>query len=246
MGHGWEGVVLKAFRGKDFRLTVVDAHDVAPRLRSVAVEDGGLLAACGVHPTMWIRMWFERDGRPHQRGFTLVDPDPAAGRFRLEFALHDGPASDWARAAAPGQQIDVTVQGSRFAGPDGGTAGRVDDGRAYLVGDLASVPAVNSLLDHLGDRPATIWLEYAHDDERLAPLRTGPQHEVTWVPRRDGGGHLVTTVTEGVADASGRDWFWIACEATSTRALTRHLRKDRGFGKDRVDALAYWREVDAS
>lgn len=239
MGHGWEGVVLKAFRGKDFRLTVVDASDAAPRLRSVTVDDGGLLGACGVHPTMWIRMWFEKDGRPHQRGFTLVDPDAAAGRFRLEFALHDGPASDWARAATPGQEIDVTVQGTRFVPP--GT----DAGRAYLVGDLASVPALNSLLDHLGERPATIWIEYAHDDERLAPLRARSQHVVTWVPRRAGGAHLVSTVQEGLSAASGRDWFWIACEASSTRALTRYLRKDRGIGKDRVDALAYWREVAA-
>jgi NADPH-dependent ferric siderophore reductase len=131
------------------------------------------------------------------------------------------------------------VQGTRFDPPG------ADAGRAYLVGDLASVPALNSLLDHLGERPASIWLEYAHEDERTAPLRTRPQHEVTWVPRLAGGGHLVTTVQEGVAGASADDWFWIACEAASTRALTRHLRKERGIDKGRVDALAYWREVAA-
>lgn len=42
-------------------------------------SDGGMLAATGVHPTMWVRLWFDNAGKPHQRAYTLVDPDPAAG-----------------------------------------------------------------------------------------------------------------------------------------------------------------------
>lgn len=53
MGHGWEGVVLKLFRGKDFVFTVTGAEQVTERYRRVHFSDGGLLQATGIHPTIW-------------------------------------------------------------------------------------------------------------------------------------------------------------------------------------------------
>ena len=97
-----------------------------------------------LHPTMWIRMWFADDDKLHQRGYTLVDPDPEADTVDIEFALHDGVASRWAKDAQPGDTIEVTVLGSNFALPEPPPAGYV------IVGDTASLPAINSLLD--GDR----------------------------------------------------------------------------------------------
>lgn len=39
----------------------------------------------------------------------------------------------------------------------------------------------------------------------------------------------------------GEDYFWVACEAASTRAIVKHLRKDLGVDKQRINALGYWR-----
>ncbi|WP_260333090.1 siderophore-interacting protein [Streptomyces beigongshangae] len=154
-GHGWEGAVLKLFRGKDFTFTVLGAEDVTEHYRRLRLDDGGMLAATGVHPTMWVRLWFGNAGKPHQRAYTLVDPDPAAGTFDLEFALHEGCASDWARTAKPGDTIEATVQGTGFTHPDPAPS------RVLAVADAASLPALNSLLDALGRVPATIWFETA-------------------------------------------------------------------------------------
>ncbi|MCX5312489.1 siderophore-interacting protein [Streptomyces sp. NBC_00154] len=110
MGHGWEGAVLKLMCGRDFEFTVTGAEQVTDDFRRVHLPDGGLLAATGgAHPTMWVRIWFEQAGKPHQRAYTLVDPDPAAGTFSLEFALHEGTASDWARKAQPGDACDTAT-----------------------------------------------------------------------------------------------------------------------------------------
>jgi NADPH-dependent ferric siderophore reductase len=100
------------------------------------------------------------------------------------------------------------------------------------------VPALNSLLD-AADVPATIWLEYAHDDEKGLPLRTRAHQSVTWVPRESGGRQLVDTV---VAELPQRDdaWYWVACEAASTRAIAKHVRTDLGVDKQRLSALGYW------
>lgn len=234
MKRNWEGLVLKAMGGRDFRLTVLSTESVDGHYQRLLLDDGGLLAACGTHPTMWIRLWFDNDGRAHQRAYTLVDPDPATGRFTLEFAVHEGCAARWATAARVGDTIDATVQGSAFALPD-----PVPE-HLYLVGDAASLPAVNSLLDAGADIPATVWLEYAHEGEKALTLRARAHHDVTWVRRRDDGRHLVDTVCTALP-AVGTAHYWVACEAASTRGITRHLRRTLGVGKHQLTAVAYWR-----
>ncbi|MFF7766964.1 siderophore-interacting protein [Streptomyces massasporeus] len=235
-GRGWEGAVLKLMRGKDFEFTVTDVEDVTPEYRRLRFTDGGLLAATGVHPTMWVRLWFDNAGKPHQRAYTLVDPDAGAGTFSLEFALHEGCASDWARAAKPGDTIEATVQGTGFDHPDPAPS------HVFAVGDPASLPAINSLLDALGSAPATVWFEGGDDD---LPFRTDPdRHELRKVPRQDSGAHLVDRVKsdlpallQGTADP----YVWIACDTVTTRALTTYVRKELGLPKQRVHALGYWR-----
>lgn len=167
VGKGWEGVVLKLMRGKDFTFTVTGAEDVTEHYRRVYFTDGGLLAAAGesLHPTMWVRVWFEGAGRPHQRAYTLVDPDPEAGTFCFEFALHDGVASAWARGARPGDSIEATVQGTGFTGPVPAPE------RLLVIGDPASLPAINSLLDAYPQTPATIWFETQHTSDAELPVR---------------------------------------------------------------------------
>ncbi|MGY1744158.1 siderophore-interacting protein [Blastococcus sp. SYSU D00695] len=240
MQHGWEGVVLRALRGKDFVLTVRGAERVSEGCARVRVDDGGLLAACPPHPAMWVRLWFADGGRPHQRAFTLVDPDPAAGTFDLEFALHDGPAARWSLAARPGDTIEATVQGTRDERPPAGTR------LLHLVGDPASLPAVNSLLDAHAALPARVWLEAASPADRELPVRTRPGQEVVWVDADGAPGRAVTAAAQAAWAAPGgadpaRDWFWVACEAAATRDLGRHLRRELRVGKDRVSALGYWR-----
>ncbi len=235
-GRGWEGAVLKLLRGKDFEFTVTDVEDVTPDYRRLRFTDGGLLAATGVHPTMWVRLWFDNAGKPHQRAYTLVDPDAEAGTFGLEFALHEGCASDWARTAKPGDTIEATVQGTGFEHPSPAPS------HVFAVGDPASLPAINSLLDALGSAPATVWFEGGDDD---LPFRTDPdRHELRKVPRQDSGAHLVDRVKAdlpGLLRETADPYVWIACDTATTRALGTYVRKELGLPKQRVHALGYWR-----
>jgi NADPH-dependent ferric siderophore reductase len=214
--HGWEGLVIKAFGGKDFRLTVLATEPVNSHYHRLRFDGGGLLQAVPPHPTMWVRLWFDHDGKPHQRAYTLVDPDVGTGRFSLEFAIHDGPAPRWALAAKAGDTIDATLQGSAFELPDPRPA------HLYAVGDAASVPAINSLFDAAGTVPATVWLEYAHDEEKALPLRNLIETVSAELPKND--------------DAL----YWIGAEAATTRALGKYIRKDLAVDRKRVHALGYW------
>ncbi|MEV6079693.1 siderophore-interacting protein [Streptomyces sp. NPDC052069] len=241
MGHGWEGVVLKLMRGRDFTFTVTGAEQVTDTFRRVHLTDGGLLAATGgAHPTMRVRVWFEQGGKPHQRGYTLVDPDPEAGTFSLEFALHDGPASNWARGAKAGDTVDATLQGTGFTLPE------PRPGRLFVIGDAASLPAVNSLLDAVPETPATVWFETVHASDERLPFRVDPDHHTLHlVPRRDAGAHLVAEVKAALPKLLGADssdaYVWIACDTSTTRTLAAYVRKELRLPRDRVQALGYWR-----
>ncbi|MER6393238.1 siderophore-interacting protein [Streptomyces sp. NPDC059382] len=242
VGKGWEGVVLKLMGAKDFTFTVTGAEDVTANYRRVHLSDGGLLAAAGesIHPTMWVRLWFQSEGKPHQRAYTLVDPDPATGTFTLEFALHDGVASDWARAARPGDTIEASIQGTGFTAP------APEPERLLVIGDPASLPAINSLLDAYPRTPATIWFETQHACDTDLPVRLDPdRHDIRRVERGAGAGaNLVEQVKaqlpELVADPASA-YVWLACDAATTRALTAYLRKDLALPKQRVNGLGYWR-----
>ncbi|MER6158571.1 siderophore-interacting protein [Streptomyces sp. NPDC001868] len=264
-GHGWEGAVLKLLRGKDFVFTVTGAEQVTEHYRRVHLTDGGMLAVTGVHPTMWVRLWFDAAGKPHQRAYTLVDPDPVAGTFSLEFALHDGHASDWARAAKPGDTIEATVHGTAFTDPDPAPS------HILAIGDPASLPAINSLLGAIPSAPATIWFETSPEpgpstetetetgpetgpgpgpgaDASGAdglPLRLDPaRHDFRPVPRQDAGARLLTQVkadAPALLEITPDPYVWIACDTATTRSLTAYFRKELGLPKQRIHALGYWR-----
>jgi NADPH-dependent ferric siderophore reductase len=229
--RGWQGAVLKLFGAGDHRLTVTGKRDISSHYLRLSFNAHGMLKRHSLHPTMWIRMWFPNGAKLHQRGYTLVDPDPATDTFDVEFALHDGVASHWARAAQPGDTIEATVLGSRFALPDPRPAGYV------IVGDSASLPAINSLLNSIGDAPARVFLEAGHDDDRDLPVARGA--DITWVDRKNAGEALVEAVQSAAFDAD--DHFgWVACDSRTTRSVVKVLQEDFGISRKSLKAQAYW------
>lgn len=226
--RGWQGAVLKLLRAGDYQLTVTGRRELSPRYLRLSFDAGGMLAQHPVHPTMWIRIWFA-DG--HQRGYTLVDPDTEADTFDLEFALHDGCASDWARTAQPGDTVEATVLGSKFAIPDPAPNGYV------IVGDTASLPAINSLLEAIGDAPARVFLEACCNDDKCLPVAR--PEVVTWVDHEDGCDSLLDAVRSAAFDA-GDHFGWVACNTRTTRSVAKVLREDFGIPKKSIKAQAYW------
>ncbi|BBY05139.1 siderophore-interacting protein [Mycobacterium noviomagense] len=229
--RGWQGAVLKLWRPGEYQLTVTGRQEISPHYVRLNFDAGGLLADNSVHPTMWVRLWFRGGNKLHQRGYTLVNPDPAADTVDIEFALHDGIASQWAREAQPGDTIEATVLGSKFALPEARPAGYV------IVGDTASLPAINSLLDAIGDAPARVFLEAGYDDDKDLPVARAT--DVTWVDRKNDGLALVQTVQSAAFDAS--DHFgWVACDNHTTRSVAKVLSHDYGIPRKSIAARAYW------
>jgi NADPH-dependent ferric siderophore reductase len=229
--RGFQGTVLKLLRAGDYQLTVTGRREISPHYLRLSFNAGGMLEGSPLHPTMWIRMWFADGEKLHQRGYTLVDPNPAADTVDIEFALHDGVASNWAQHAEPGDTIEITVLGSNFTLPEPPPAGYV------IVGDTASLPAINSLLTAIGDAPARVFLEAGYDDDKQLPVVRGA--DVVWVDRKNAGEALVEAVSSSSFDAS--DHFgWVACDNRTTRAVAKVFREKYNIPRKSIKAQAYW------
>ncbi len=229
--RGIQGALVKLWRGGDYALTVTGRTEISPHYLRLHFDSGKLLSERPVHPTMWVRGWFPDGDKSHQRGYTLVNPDPAAGTVDIDFAMHDGLATRWAQQAAAGDKLEVTVLGSNFELPKPEPAGYV------IVGDTASLPAVNSLLEAIGDVPAKVFLEAGHDRDRELPVArdTG----IVWVDRKNAGEALVEAVRSSAFDAS--DHFgWVACDNRTTRHVAKILREEFLIARKSMKAQAYW------
>ncbi len=229
--RGLQGALVKLWRGADYALTMTGRTDISPHYLRLHFSAGALLAERPIHPTMWVRGWFPEGDKSHQRGYTLVNPDAEAGTVDIDFALHDGRATRWARNAAAGDVLEVTLLGSNFALPTPDPAGYV------IVGDTASLPAVNSLLDAIGDKPAHVFLEAGYEDDRELPIaRDVP---VTWVDRKNGGQALIEAVSSRAFDAA--DFFgWVACDNRTTRTVSKVFREQYGIPRKSIKAQGYW------
>ena len=228
--RGLTGALVKLWRGGDYELTDTGRTEITPHYLRLHFTSGDLLKERAVHPTMWVRGWFPDGDKSHQRGYTLVNPDAEAGTVDIDFAIHEGLATRWAKQAQSGDVLEVTVLGSNFELPTPAPAGYV------IVGDTASLPAINSLLEAIGDASAKVFLEAGHEDDRELPVRSS---DVTWVDRKNAGEALIETVRSSAFDAS-EHFGWVACDNRTTRTVTKVLKEQYSIPKKSLKALAYW------
>lgn len=236
MGRGMTGLILKAMRADDYVFTVLSAEAVGEHYHRIRFDGGTFLLNNPWFPTMWVRMWVPKSGEATndadegdlvQRGYTILAPEGT--EFTVEFAMHDGPAPRWARDAQPGDRIAATMMGAELTIPEDPAPSEY-----VLVGDAASIPAINSILAST-DAPCRVFLEFQHAAERDLPVRS---ENVTWVPREGRGATLVSTVNRARIPSDA--FLFVAAETKATREITKAAKKDFGLPKERIKSQAYW------
>ncbi|MEU3535701.1 ABC transporter ATP-binding protein/permease [Streptomyces murinus] len=235
--RGVSGVIMRAYGARDHEATVTGTELLAPHFLRVRMTSPTLLEDVVVGPAAYVRFWMPDPDDPeteHQRGYTLSEADPATGAFAVDFVLHEppGPASAWARRATPGTTVGVTSLGSsRFDLPSDPPAGYL------LVGDAASVPAINGILDALPTEvPVELYLEEHQETDRLIPLGEHPRMNVHWVPHRG-----PESLAAAIPARDWSDWYaWVTPESGSLKHLRTRLRDEFGFPRTETHAQAYW------
>jgi NADPH-dependent ferric siderophore reductase len=201
------------------------------RLLLPPASDGPL-----VMPT-WSGNQFELpDGsRAPIRTFTPRYFDGERLELTLDVVLHEqGAATQWARAAAPGDEVAVS-------GP--GRPEELDpDARSHLLaGDESAIPAIGQLLETIpDDRAVEVHVEISHPAAQLE-LPAHPGATVTWhvADAAAPPGHAMVTAVEEVDPLP--DAVWVAGEAAAVQRARSHLFEERGRSRSDVTARGYWK-----
>ncbi|MER7851026.1 siderophore-interacting protein [Streptomyces bacillaris] len=179
-----------------------------------------------------MRSYTVRAQRVRADGSTEVD---------IDFALHGdgGPASRWALMAAAGDRLKVlgpAVEDNtsvRFRPPE-------DTDWVLIWADETALPAASAALEWLpAGMPARVWLEVPKTEDRQA-LNTAAKARISWLVRSEGSLPAVEAVRAAELP-EGTPYAWIAGESSEVRALRRHLVQERGFDRERVTFVGYWR-----
>ncbi|MEU9320654.1 siderophore-interacting protein [Streptomyces sp. NPDC048295] len=176
---------------------------------------------------------------PISREYTVRRHDPVAGEIDIDIAAHEGGlASDWARAARPGDIVHV-------AGPPGGLIVPHSYDRYLLAGDITALPAIARWLEEL-PRGAKGWAfvevtDAAEEIELSAPDGV----EVRWLHRGDlpaGAGDALAKAVTAVAVPEGeRVYVWVAGEAGQIKPLRRWVRDELRLDRADHDITGYWK-----
>ncbi|NLU64202.1 ATP-binding cassette domain-containing protein [Rhodococcus sp. HNM0563] len=235
--RGFQGAVMRGFGARVHDAVVTGTEQLAPHFLRVRFSSTTLFDDADPGPTAYLRFWVPDPNDPdteHQRGYTFSEADTEEGTFAVDFVLHEpaGPASVWAKHAEPGSTISITSFGSKqFTVPDELPAGYL------LIGDSASIPAINSIIDVLPrDVAVEVYLEQHDDADLLIPMSDHPLMNTHWVPRLG-----PTSLAAAIEDRDWSNWkAWAGTESKALKHLRTRLRDDFGFPKSEVYAQAYW------
>ncbi len=235
------------------RLTVTAVRQVAPGMARVTLAGPELEGFVAPGPADHVKVFFpDADGvlttpvftpegvtRPESGTVIVRDYTPfayrsEAGELDIDFVLHgdDGPASAWAASAVPGMPLAI-------AGPRGSHLTPTGIERAIVVADETALPAASRWLDALARAvPVTALLMIA-DPGTASYLAEGPGRDLRWFA---GAGREAAAqeALRGLGIGE-RDFVFLAGEAGAMVPMRRHLRRELGLPKQRVDAHGYWK-----
>lgn len=251
-----EQAYVDADAQREFRGEVVDVVDLSPRLRQVTLGEMHGFASRGFDQVVslmvppperpiptglsWSELWaLPPEQLPHCATYTIRGFDPERGTVDVWIVLHgdEGGISAWASQAEVGDVVVVWGPRGRFRMPDDTTA-------MLLVCDETALGAVAAIIDDT-DPAIPVHVVAEVDDARHAiDLPGGPRTATTWVFRGGDepgtGTRLLDTVRELDLDPDGLFAFG-AAEAGCIMQVRRHLRGERGLGREQVSMGGYWR-----
>ncbi len=176
--------------------------------------------------------------RPLARDYTPRSFDAEKGELAIDFATHhDGPASNWAKAAKVGDRAWI-------AGPRGSFTVPFTYDWHLLIADDTGLPALARRLEEMprGTR-AVALIEVETEADRL-DIVTKADASIVWVTQKteNGTGHDALTDALRKLDLPDGDFFsWVACESKTAKDVRALLIGEFGANPKWTRASGYWR-----
>lgn len=222
--------VRHEIKRRDLQVVRVDA--LSPHFLSITFAGDSLTDFVSASFDDHVKLFLDGDGAESvRRDYTPRRFDTAACELTIEFALHgDGPATNWAAQAAPGQRATI-------AGPRGSFVIPLDFDWHLLVGDETALPAIARRLEELPAGVRAIVLLHVSDEADRRALASAADLSVHWIAEAD---DLVSAV-RALALPGGDGYAWCAGEASAMATLRRVLVDEKGLDRHAIRAAAYWK-----
>ncbi|HWA62696.1 MAG TPA: siderophore-interacting protein [Caulobacteraceae bacterium] len=220
-----------------WRLVVVDAFDVTPRMRRVRLV-GDDMDAFAWRPGQDLKLLIPQSGaEPARRHYTIRGWDAAEQRLEIDVVLHgDGPGARWGRTARLGDEIEAQ-------GPRGRTVLNMAADWHLFVGDETALPAIMAMAEALpAGASATAVIEVQDRGERQTPL-TRARLDIEWFHRGGPPAARSPQLVERMALyrlKPGLGQAYVIGETAMVRAVRQGLIA-RGQPRERICAEGYWR-----
>ena len=228
------GYVRVVLGGDDLGFRSEDAED---HFKLVIPEDGAekpVLPVFGPNGPSYP----EGAPRPTMRDYTPRHFDPETNELTVDFVIHgEGPASNWASQAAPGQFVGVL-------GPRGSHV--VEDVFDWylLIGDETVLPSIARRLEEAAPGRKFIVFVEVDGAENEQELTTAADATVTWLHRNGAAAGTTTLLEEavrGLEFPAGNGFVWAGGEANTMKPIRRHLVNERGFDPSRLAFSGHWK-----
>jgi NADPH-dependent ferric siderophore reductase len=186
-----------------------------------------------------VRAELPRELWSRTRTYSVRAWDRERQRLTIDFVYHGdhGVAGPWAAAAKPGDRLQLV-------GPGGAYVPDPEADWHLMIGDASVVPAISASLARIPARvPVHVLIEVdGHEDE--LPLTTPGDLHVQWLHHphtdRDEISPLIGAL-ERLPFPAGAVHAFVHGEASTVRAIRRHLLVDRGLPPAALSVSGYWK-----
>ena len=240
------------------QLDVTRVEDITPAMRRITLAGPDLAGFTSLSFDDHMKLFFPEPGaplalpvagpngvvfpegqpRPPARDYTPRRYDEAAGILEIDFALHEnGPATDWASRARPGDRIGL-------GGPRGSFVIPMDFDWHLLVGDETALPAIGRRLEELPEGSHALVIAEVAGPAEEQVWRSQAKLDLRWVHRGrvpPGQGSGLEEALRALTLPDGEGYAWVACESLVAKRLRQILVERHGLPKERIKAAGYWK-----
>ncbi|KAA0918324.1 siderophore-interacting protein [Dietzia sp. ANT_WB102] len=183
-----------------------------------------------------VRETHPREHWPARRRCTVRRWNAAARELTLDFVVHggSGAAGAWALAAQPG---DVLV----FNGPGSGYHPDPTVEWHFMAGDESALPAIAASLEKVPAHARVVVRLVCDGPEHELPLESPGRLDLRWVHRTEADPAPLLAAVEAASFPGEGVQAFIHGEAEETRALRRHVIRERGVSRETMSCSPYWR-----
>ncbi|MFE8873650.1 siderophore-interacting protein [Acetobacter persici] len=184
------------------------------------------------------------DGAPTRRDYTPRHYDPQNGTLLLDFVNHHGgPAAAWARAAKPGDRLEI-------GGPRGSQVVSGPIKQWLLIGDETALPAIGRRVEELPAQTSVTTLIAVPGAEDEQVFASASRHAAHWIHRpmeqADAAAGILAVLKK--LEIPDRTFVWVGAEARVARVVRQYLLDERKVPAQWIKASGYWMkgQADAS